>query len=64
MPDGIRAGRGLAVRFLLPDGTDTDLVSVNIPVFFAATPQEFLELLGALKKDPVTGAPDPAKVAA
>ncbi|WP_294002405.1 catalase family peroxidase [Streptomyces sp.] len=64
VPDGIRAGRGLAVRFLLPDGTDTDLVSVNIPVFFAATPQEFLELLGALQKDPVTGAPDPAKVAA
>ncbi|MGW0710311.1 catalase family peroxidase [Streptomyces sp. NPDC002643] len=64
VPDGIRAGRGLAARFLLPDGTATDLVSVNLPVFFAATPEQFLELLDALEKDPATGAPDPAKVQA
>jgi catalase len=64
VPDGIRAGRGLAARFLLPDGTTTDLVSVNIPVFFAATPEQFLELLDALKKDPATGAPDPSRVQA
>lgn len=64
VPDGVRAGRGLAVRFRLPDGTDTDLVSVNLPVFFAATPEMFVELLGALEKDPTTGAPDPAAVAA
>ncbi|WP_037855832.1 catalase family peroxidase [Streptomyces sp. NRRL S-31] len=62
--DGVRAGRGLAARFLLPDGTATDLVSVNVPVFFAATPGQFLEFLGALRKDPATGAPDPAKVRA
>jgi catalase len=64
VPDGIRAGRGLAVRFFLPDDTTTDLVSVNIPVFFAATPEQFLELLDALEKDPGTGAPDPTKVQA
>jgi catalase len=40
--DGIRAGRGLAARFLLPDGTAADLVPVNFPVFFAATPEQFL----------------------
>ncbi|MFE1252028.1 catalase family peroxidase [Streptomyces sp. NPDC058735] len=64
VPDGVRAGRGLAARFLLLDGTFTDLVSVNIPVFFAATPGQFLELLNALQKDSATGAPDPAKVQA
>ncbi|WP_329220953.1 catalase family peroxidase [Streptomyces sp. NBC_01485] len=64
VPDGVRAGRGLAARFLLPDGTATDLVSVNLPVFFAATPEQFVELLDALEKDPATGAPDPAKVQA
>ncbi|MGW0707890.1 catalase family peroxidase [Streptomyces sp. NPDC002643] len=64
VPDGIRAGRGLAARFFLPDDTTTDLVSVNIPVFFAATPEQFLELLDALEKDPATGAPAPAKVQA
>jgi catalase len=64
VPDGVRAGRGLAARFFLPDGSTTDLVSVNIPVFFAATPEQFLELLDALKKDPSTGAPSPEKVKA
>lgn len=62
--DGVRAGRGLAARFHLPDGSATDLVSVNIPVFFAASPQLFIDLLAALEKDPATGAPDPAKVQA
>ncbi|KPH97462.1 Catalase [Actinobacteria bacterium OK074] len=64
VPDGVRAGRGLAVRFLLADGGATDLVSVNIPVFFAASPEQFIELLGALEKDPATGVPDPARVGA
>jgi catalase len=63
-PDGIRAGRGMAVRFRLPDGSTTDLVSVNLPVFFAATPQMFVDLLSALEKDPATGATDPARVQA
>lgn len=62
VPDGVRAGRGLAARFHLADGSSTDLVSVNIPVFFAATPAKFLDLLSALTRDPATGVPDPAKV--
>ena len=62
--DGNRAGRGLAVRFHLPDGTDTDIISVNLPVFIASSPQNFLNLLGALEKDPMTGVPDPAKLQA
>jgi catalase len=62
--DGNRAGRGLAVRFHLPDGSDTDIISVNLPVFVASSPQNFLNLLGALEKDPVTGATNPAKLGA
>jgi catalase len=62
--DGNRAGRGLAVRFHLPDGTDTDIISVNLPVFIASSPEHFLNVLGALEKDPVTGVPDPAKLRA
>src|SRR5687768_957474 len=62
VPDGVRAGRGLAARFHLSDGVSTDLVSVNVPIFFAATPAKFLDLLSALERDPATGVPDPAKV--
>ncbi|MCP3798333.1 catalase family peroxidase [Allokutzneria sp. A3M-2-11 16] len=62
--DGARAGRGMAVKFHLPDGTATDVVAVNLPVFLASTPENFLNLLGALEKDPVTGTTDPARVAA
>ncbi|MFB9905811.1 catalase family peroxidase [Allokutzneria oryzae] len=62
--DGARAGRGIAVKFRLPDGSATDLVAVNLPVFLASTPENFLNLLGALKKDPVTGVTDPARVGA
>jgi catalase len=62
--DGNRAGRGMAVRFHLPDGTDTDIISVNLPVFIASSPEHFLNLLGALQKDPVTGVADPAKLQA
>jgi catalase len=64
VPDGVRAGRGMAVRFHLADGSFTDLVSVNLPIFFAATPGMFLDLMTALEKDPRTGAPDPVKVQA
>ncbi|GAA4030022.1 catalase family peroxidase [Allokutzneria multivorans] len=62
--DGARAGRGMAVKFHLPTGAATDLVAVNLPVFLASTPQNFLNLLGALEKDPVTGATDPARLGA
>src|SRR5437588_9661665 len=36
-------GRGMAVKFYLPDGTTTDIVALSIPVFFVRTPSEFLE---------------------
>jgi catalase len=48
----------MAVKFYLPDGTVTDLISLTIPVFFGRTPDEVLEGLKALKPDPATGKPD------
>src|SRR3954465_2230099 len=36
-------GRGMAVKFYLPDGTTTDIVALSLPVFFVRTPEEFLE---------------------
>lgn len=46
-PDGKDAavgdGRGMAVKFYLPDGSTADIVSLSLPVFFVRTPEEFLE---------------------
>jgi catalase len=39
--------RGLAVKFELPDGSKTDLVSQSVPRFFARTPDEFLDFIRA-----------------
>jgi catalase len=36
-------GRGMAVKFYLPDGGTTDIVGLSLPVFFVRTPEEFLE---------------------
>jgi catalase len=36
-------GRGMAVKFYLPDGSTADIVGLSIPVFFVRTPEEFLE---------------------
>src|SRR5436190_19306730 len=40
---GVGDGRGMAVKFYLPDGETTDIVGLSIPVFFVRTPEEFLE---------------------
>jgi catalase len=52
----------MATRFHLHDGSDTDLVALTVPRFVASTPREFLELTEALRPDPVTHQPDPARV--
>ena len=56
--DGARDERGMAVKFHLPDGTTTDIVSLTLPVFFVKTPEIFLEFLEAQRPDPSTGKPD------
>lgn len=40
--------RGIAIRFSLPDGSYTDIVSISVNAFPAATPEEFLGLLSAI----------------
>ncbi len=39
---------GMAIRFRLADGTETDIVSIGINRFPVATPEEFLEFLNAV----------------
>ena len=57
-------GRGMAVKFQLPDGEATDIVSVPLVVFFARNAEDFLEMTRARIPDPETGQPDPEKVGA
>ncbi|MFG2780004.1 catalase [Streptomyces prunicolor] len=61
-PDTAQVTRGMATRFHLHDGSDTDLVALTVPRFVASTPKEFLELTEALRPDPVTRQPDLARV--
>ncbi|TYR78823.1 catalase family peroxidase [Priestia megaterium] len=56
--------KGMAVQFQLPDGSVTNMATVTIPIFFAKTPQAFIELLQSFKPDPTTGAPDQSKIQA
>jgi catalase len=58
------ASRGMAVKFDLPDGEATDIVSVPLVVFLARTPEDFLEMTRARIPDPETGQPDPEKLGA
>ena len=46
-PDYAPDPRGLAVKFYLPDGSRTDIVSVTTPRFPVKTPDEFIELVEA-----------------
>ncbi len=45
--------RGMAVKFYLPDGSETDLALQTWPVFPAATPEEFHGLMKAQNTGPV-----------
>ncbi len=60
--DGSSEGRGMAVKFYLPDGTTTDISSVTVPIFVVRTPEDFLELSIARKPDPATGKIDLDKI--
>jgi catalase len=63
-PDGGNDGRGLSVKFYLPDGSRTDIVALTLPVFFVRNPDDFLAFTRARKPDPETGQPDLDKVGA
>src|SRR5829696_612046 len=64
IPDYAKEGRGLAVKFYLPDGSRTDVVALSLPCFFARTPEDFLAFTRARKPDAETGQPDFGKIGA
>jgi catalase len=57
IPDYAREGRGMAVKFYLPDGAKTDIVALTLPCFFVRTPEDFLEFTRA-RRDPERLMPD------
>ena len=59
-----RDGRGMAVKFYLPDGGTTDIVGLTLPAFFVRTPEDFIDFAYARKPDPDTGELDMGKVGA
>ena len=59
-----RDGRGLAVKFQLPDGEATDIVSVTLPCFFVRNADDFLAFLRAREPDPESGEMDMEKIGA
>jgi catalase len=59
-----RDGRGMATKFALADGSETDIVAITIPVFFVRTARDFLDFLHARRPDPETGEMDMEKVGA
>ena len=64
-PDGERTeGRGMAIKFYLPDGSTTDIVGLTLPCFFVRTPEDFVVFVRARKPDPETGQPDMQKIGA
>ena len=63
-PDRRKDGRGMAVKFHLPNGKQTDMVGITLPVFFVKTADDFLALQDALSLDPTTGKPDQARAVA
>lgn len=63
-PDVARSGRGMALEFRLPKGQAHHITMLNTPMFGAANPQTFLDLMQALRPDPATGKPDPEKMKA
>lgn len=63
-PDTAKSVRGMALQFKLPGGQLHHMAMLNTPVFGAANPQTFLDLMMALQPDPATGKPDPEKMKA
>lgn len=63
-PDSSVPIRSLALRFDLPDGQQWRTGMNSMPVFPVATPAAFFEQMVAGERDPATGKPDPAKLAA
>jgi catalase len=57
IPDYAREGRGMAVKFYLPDGGKSDIVALSLPCFFVRTPEDFIAFTKA-RLDPEKLMPD------
>lgn len=64
VPDTAKSGRGMALEFRLPAGQLHHITMLNTPMFGAANPKTFLDLMQATRPDPATGKPDPEKIKA
>jgi catalase len=61
VPDTAKNPRGMALEFRLPGGKIQHITMINTPMFGAATPKTFFDMIVALKPDPATKKPDAAK---
>lgn len=59
-PDTARSPRGMALKFVLPDGSAHMMAMIHTPIFGVSTPAAFLANLQAGAPDPATGKPNPA----
>jgi catalase len=64
VPDAAPAPRGMALEFRLDGGAKQHITMIDVPIFAAASPASFRDLLLAAKPDPKTGQPDPEKLKA
>src|SRR5262245_8305584 len=64
VPDAAPAPRGMALEFRLPGDALQHITMINAPIFAAASPASFHDLLLAAKPDPNTGQPHPEKLKA
>jgi catalase len=62
VPDSTKNARGMALEFRLPNGSRQHMTMLNTPVFGAATPGTFNDMILAAKPDPKTGKPDQQKL--
>jgi catalase len=53
VPDRAEPVHGMAMTFNLPDGSSTDLMCLNMPVFVTATPEEFIAFNEAVQASPL-----------
>jgi catalase len=58
------AGRGIGIKFHLPDGDAVDMAAVPLPIFMVRNADDFLGFTSARIPDPETGQPDPDRVMA
>ena len=61
-PDTRLDGRGMAVKFHLEDGGETDMVGLSQPVFFVRDTESFMEMVALRRVDPETGRMDRSKI--